>query len=156
MKTILNHAWYIIASIFYVTIVVCGIMYLAGGGYFARSVSTADFMLMSFAVWRLTRLFTYDAITQFIRDMFKNSAPESLGGTFYTLLTCPWCTGLWFGMMVVFAFFYTPYTWPVLLILAVSVVGSFFQVLANLIGWSAEYKKHKCEESGSESHTCRA
>jgi len=156
ITSITTHAWYIIAGIFYATLVICGIMFLAGGGYFARTVGSADFLLMSLAVWRLTRLFTYDAITQFVRDWFKDSSPESLGGALYTLLTCPWCTGLWFGMVVVFAYFYTPYTWPVLLILAVSVVGSFLQVLANLVGWSAELKKHKCEESGSDSHTCRA
>lgn len=154
MKSIINHAWHIIAAIFYITLVACGIIYLAGGGYFARQVGIADFFLMSLAVWRLVRLFTYDAITEFMRQWWKDAPSESLGGTLHTLLTCPWCTGLWFGMVVVFAYFYTPYAWPVFLILAISVVGSFLQVLTNLIGWSAEVKKQECNHTGSTPHTC--
>lgn len=154
MKSIIKYAWHIIAAIFYVTIIVCGIIYLAGGGYFNRPVGTADVILMSLAVWRLVRLFTYDAITQFMREWWHEASPDSFGGTLHTLITCPWCTGLWFGMVVVFAYFYTPYAWPVLLILSISVIGSFLQVLTNLIGWSAEHKKQQCNHSGGTPHTC--
>lgn len=141
MKTLQNHTWSIIASIFYGTLLISGISFLAVGGYFTRTVGVADFILMSIAVWRLTRLFTYDAITKFIRDWFEGTSPNSLLGTLHTLINCPWCTGLWFGFMVVFFYFYTPFTWPVLLILGISAMGSFFQVLSNYIGWSAEVKK---------------
>jgi hypothetical protein len=141
MKTIRNHFWSIIASLFYAGLLFGGITFLAVGGYFNRSVGVADFLLMSIAVWRLTRLFTYDAITKFIRDWFEGARPETLAGTLSTLLNCPWCTGLWFGMMVVFFYFFTVFTWPVLLVLGISAMGSFFQVLSNLIGWSAEVKK---------------
>ena len=141
MNTIQNHTWSIIASIFYATLLVSGIAYLAVGEYFNREVGTADFLLMSIAVWRLTRLFTYDAITKFIRDWFVEASPSSLAGTLHTLVNCPWCTGLWFGLVVVFFYFFSPFTWPVLLILGISAVGSFFQVLSNYVGWSAEVKK---------------
>lgn len=154
MQSIIKYAWHIIAAIFFVTIVICGIIFLADGGYFARSVGVADFFLMTLAVWRLVRLFSYDAITQFMREWWQDKAPETLGGTLHTLLTCPWCTGLWFGMMVVFAFFYTPYAWPVLLILAISVLGSFLQVFTNFLGWSSEVKKQQAGHSGSTTHTC--
>ena len=141
MTTLQHHTWSIIASIFYGTLLISGISFLAVGGYFTRTVGVADFILMSIAVWRLTRLFTYDAITKFIRDWFEGASPNSLAGTLHTLINCPWCTGLWFGLMVVFFYFYTPFTWPVLLILGISAMGSFFQVLSNYIGWSAEVKK---------------
>lgn len=141
MTTIKNHFWSIVASIFYAGLLFGGIYYLASGGYFNRSIGVSDFLLMSIAVWRLTRLITYDAITKFIRDWFVGAHPDSLGGTLNTLLTCPWCTGLWFGMVVVFFYFLTPYTWPLLLILGISAMGSFFQVLSNFVGWSAEVKK---------------
>ena len=139
--TIKNHIWSIVAAFFYAGLLFGGIAFLATGGYFNRTVGVADFLLMSIAVWRLTRLFTYDAITKFIRDWFAGSEPHTLAGTLNTLLNCPWCTGLWFGMTIVFFYFLTPFTWPVLLILGISAVGSFFQVLSNLVGWSAEVKK---------------
>lgn len=138
-----NHAWSIVLSVFFAGLLGAGIWYLAGIGAFARSVSVADFFLLSLAVFRLTRLFTYDAITKFMRDWFEGARPETLRGTLYTLLTCPWCTGLWFGFFVMFFYFLTPYAWPVCIVLAIAGVGSFFQVLSNLVGWSAEAKKYE-------------
>ncbi|MDB5189371.1 MAG: hypothetical protein JWL82_328 [Parcubacteria group bacterium] len=141
MYTLRNHFWNIFLSIFFAALLAFGIWYLVETGSFARNLSVADFFLMALAVWRLTRLFTYDAITKFIRDWFVGARPESFRGAFHTLLNCPWCTGLWFGATVVFFYFLTPYAWPVVLVLAVAAVGSFFQILSNLVGWHAEYKK---------------
>lgn len=141
MNTLRNHFWSLALSLFFAVLLFGGIGYLASIGALARNVGIPDLFLMSLAVWRLTRLFTYDAITQFIRDWFMNAKPSSLRGSLHTLLNCPWCTGLWFGATVVFFYFLTPYAWPVMLVLAIAAMGSFFQVLSNLIGWSAEYKK---------------
>lgn len=152
MYTLRNHFWSMFLSLFFIGLVATGIWYLATTGAFARSVSFADLLLMSLAVWRLTRLFTYDAITKFIRDWFVGARPETLRGSLHTLLTCPWCTGLWFGATVVFFYFATPFAWPVILILGIAAIGSFLQVLSNLVGWSAEAKKR--EVVGAEhSHT---
>ena len=143
MQTLRNHFWSMVLTLFFIALVVLGIAYLAVTGGFLHPLGLSDFLLITLAVWRLTRLFTYDAITKFIRDWFVASRPETFGGTLYILLTCPWCTGLWFAATVVFFYFATPYAWPVILILAVAAVGSFLQVVSNLIGWSAEYKKRQ-------------
>ena len=141
MNTLRNYFWSIALSILFIGLVAFGIWYLTSIGAFYRNLGIADLLLMSLAVWRLTRLFTYDAITKFIRDWFVGAKPTSLRGALHTLVNCPWCSGLWFGATVVFFYFLTPYTWPVVLILAVSALGSFMQILSNLVGWNAEYKK---------------
>lgn len=141
MNTLRTHFWNILLSVFFAVLLFGGIWFLAVTGSFARSISLGDFLLMALAVWRLTRLFVYDAITKFIRDWFEGARPTTLRGTLYTLLTCPWCTGLWFAATVVFFYFVTPFAWPVILVLAIAAVGSFFQILSNLVGWSAELKK---------------
>ena len=141
-------------SLFFLVLLAGGIAYLSMTNAFYRSVGIPDVLLMSLATWRLTRLFTYDAITQFVRDWFMNAQPRTLGASLRTLLGCPWCTGLWFGATVVFFYFVTPYAWPVLLILAIAALGSFFQVLSNFVGWSAEAKKREVLGSGNSSSTC--
>ena len=146
MKTIRNHFWSLFFSLFFVALLTVGIWYLAVTGAFLRNIGIGDFILMALAIWRLTRLFTYDAITKFIRDWFVGARPESFRGTLHTLITCPWCTGLWFSATVVFFYFLTPFTWPVVLVLALAAVGSFFQLLSNLIGWHAEYKKVQTQQ----------
>jgi hypothetical protein len=154
MKTLRTHFWSMALSLFYAVLLVAGIWYLGDVHAFNRSVSMPDFFLMSLAVWRLTRLMSYDAIMKFMRDWFEGHRPETLRGTLHTLVSCPWCTGLWFGFFVVFFYFATPYAWPVLLVLAISAVGSFLQVLANLAGWSAEYKKRQVLGQENSTSTC--
>jgi hypothetical protein len=84
-----------------------------------------------------------------MRDWFAHAAPGTLRGTLNTLINCPWCIGLWFSFIVVFFYFATIYAWPVILILALAAVGSFLQVLSNLVGWSAEAKKRMVQGTGT-------
>ncbi|MGE5541316.1 MAG: DUF1360 domain-containing protein [Bacillota bacterium] len=153
MNTLRNHFWNIILTIFFVALVCTGVWYLASTGAFFRRVGFGDITLMALAVWRLTRLFTYDAITKFIRDWFVDAKPSSLRGTLHTLLTCPWCTGLWFGFFVFFFYFLTPYAWPIAIILSIAAVGSFLQILSNMVGWNAEYKKLLTQKLQGEGQT---
>ena len=145
MKTL----WNLVFSLFFLLLLTAGIGYLALTGALNRQLLTGDVVLMALAIWRLVRLFTYDAITEFVRDWFRGRPSGTFLGTLDTLMNCPWCIGLWFSFMVVFAYFATPYAWPVILILALAAIGSFLQILSNLIGWSAELKKLEAKSLGS-------
>lgn len=137
----MKHFWSLFFSALFAVLLFVGIAWLAATGKFNRPLSTGDLVLMVLAIWRLIRLFTYDAITAFIREWFAGAAPHTLRGTLNTLMNCPWCIGLWFSYFVVFFYFATIYAWPVILVLALAAVASFLQLLANLVGWSAEAKK---------------
>ena len=112
-------------------------------------LSTVDFMLMTLATWRLTRLFVYDHITKFIREQFWDVVKVGKGytlekpkvgprRTMADLLSCPWCIGVWAAAVVIFFYLVTPYaTYPIML-LAISAVATFLQLLSNLIGHKAE------------------
>lgn len=145
----MKHFWSIFFSVLFAALLFFGIAWLAATGRFNRPIATGDFILMALAIWRLIRLFTYDAITAFIRDWFVGAEPHTFRGTLNTLMHCPLCVGLWFSFIVVFFFFATIYAWPVILILALAAVGSFLQILANLVGWSAEAKKRMVEGTGA-------
>lgn len=155
MQTLRNHFWSLVFSLFFIGLVAFGVWYLIASNSFARSVGVGDVVLMSLAVWRLTRLFTYDAITKFVRDWNEHASPTSFAGTFHTLMTCPWCTGLWFGATVVLFYFATPLAWPVVLILAIAAVGSFLQIVSNYVGWSAEYKKVQAQQLQGQTNISR-
>lgn len=150
----MKHFWSIFFSLFFAALLFVGIGWLAATGRFNRPVSIGDFVLMALAIWRLIRLFTYDAITAFVRDWFAGASPNTFRGTLNALVTCPWCIGLWFSYFVVFFYFATIYAWPVILVLALAAVASFLQILGNLIGWSAEAKKRMVLGSENSSGTC--
>ena len=145
----MKHFWSILFSIFFAALLFIGIAWLAATGRFNRPIATGDFILMALAIWRLIRLFTYDAITAFVREWFEGAQPNSFRGTLHALVTCPWCIGLWFSFIVVFFYFATIYAWPVILILALAAVASFLQILGNLVGWSAEAKKRMVQGTGT-------
>jgi len=139
------HFWHTFFSLFFAALVVVGIAWLSAAGRLAAVIPLADFFLMGLAIFRLVRLFTYDNITAFIREWFVGADARSLLGSLGTLINCPWCTGLWFAFIIVFVYFATPFAWYVILILALSAFASFIQLLANLLGWSAEAKKREAQ-----------
>lgn len=113
-----------------------------------------DFALIVFAAFRLTRLFVYDKIMQWFRDLFlENGALPEDGPTrtISDILACPWCVGVWFALLLVFFYYLTPFAWFFILVLAISGVATVVQLLANWVGWSAEYKKLKVQEHGKKS-----
>ena len=136
--------WYVIFSLFYTALIVLGYLWLEDNGRLTPEISLGDFFLIALATMRLIRLFTRDVITDFIRNWFVGRDPRSFLGTLGALINCPWCSGLWFASAIVFFYFATPIAWYAILILALSSVASFLQILANFIGWSAEAKKREC------------
>jgi len=135
------HFWYVAFSLFFTALVTAGYLYLASADRLASSISLADFLLMALATQRLVRLFSRDIITDFIRQWFIGADPRSLQETLGALINCPWCSGLWFAALIVFCYFATPIAWYAILVLALASVASFLQILASLVGWSAEAKK---------------
>ena len=121
-------------------------------------LSFTDFALMTLATWRLTRLFVYDAITKFFREQFWDVVKVGKGyalekpkvgprRTIADLLACPWCFGVWAAAVVIFFYLITPYAVYPVMLLALSAVATFLQLLSNLVGNQAEATKTKNENT---------
>ncbi len=119
-------------------------------------LTLTDYVLMTLATWRLTRLFVYDAITKFFREQFWDVVKVGKGfalekpkygprRTLADLLSCPWCFGVWAAAMVVFFYLMTPFAIYPIMLLALSAVATFLQLLSNLVGHKAEQLKNQNE-----------
>lgn len=148
------HIWHTFFSLLFAALVIWGAGWLHNADRLTAWIPAFDFVLMALAVFRLTRLFVYDAITKFIRDWFVGHDPDTFLGTLNTLITCPWCVGLWFGFLVPFSYFATSYAWFVILVLALGAVGSFLQVLANLIAWKTDEAKRLAPGTETPNNSC--
>lgn len=151
--------WNIIYSLFFVAVASGMIWSLQRvHGTLPTSIPLFDLSLIVLATLRLTRLFVYDKITRFLRDMFQHheeeyteqgvtyySKTERTNGplrTAYELLICPWCFSMWAGVFVTYAYFLDKSIfWLPILMLAISGVATAMQLLVNMIGWIAEGKK---------------
>lgn len=121
-----------------------------------ETLTLLDYTLMVLASFRIVRLVVYDKMFAFLREQFYNVTdykgsvvlvkPESgPRRTLADLFSCPWCFGVWAVFMVSFFYMLTSYAFYPTLILALSGVVSFIQILTNMIGWKAEQLKMDVE-----------
>jgi hypothetical protein len=148
--------WNVFFGLFFLAIVFLGVTWLSNAGRLSMYVPLGDFILMALAIFRLTRLVCYDVILAFAREWLSKQQEGTFLGTLSALVHCPWCAGLWFAFFTVFFYFATPIAWPIILVLALAALATTLQILANLLGWSAEYKKRVVlgPEGGKSTSTC--
>ena len=132
-----------------------------------QDITVWEFVLLALAVFRLTRLFVYDSVSQWIRDIFLDveevkdpvaeitlvyrSKPEKgIRRLFADLLSCPWCTGVWISLVTTFVYLMYPSTWFLWLMMAIAGVATVIQISANAIGWHAEIGKLTAKEMEDE------
>lgn len=92
-------------------------------------------LLYALAIARVTGLIVTDSLTEAPRDAllgWLDDRPATLGSYIATLITCPWCAGMWVSLLA------APLVWfwhdnPVMLIAAIALAFSqFVGMTANL------------------------
>ena len=145
-----QYFWNFVFLIFFIILIIMGAIILETEARIPLAeLSTVDYVLITLATWRLTRLFVYDAITKFFREQFWDAVKAGRGHrlekpktgprrTLADLLDCPWCFGTWAAAFVIFCYLITPYAVFPVVLLAISSVATFLQLLSNLVGNKAE------------------
>jgi len=85
-------------------------------------------LIYALAVARVTGLIVLDSLTEGVRDAILvklDDRPATLGSYLATLITCPWCAGMWVSLVA------SPLVWfwhasPVMLIPALALAFSQF------------------------------
>jgi hypothetical protein len=102
--------------------------------------------IIGLAAFRLTRLFVFDKITEFIRKPFFDEISEvdeegneivlymvkekGIKHFFGELLSCHWCTGLWVSIGLVMIDYYIPVvSYFLLMVLSVAGIGSIIETI---------------------------
>jgi len=152
-----QYFWNVVFLLFFLCLIFMGAVIIESIGYKTYSTLTlTDFVLITLATFRIIRLVVYDKIFAFFREQFYDATeykgkvvlvkPESgPRRTLADLLSCPWCFGVWASATVSFLYLLTPYAFFPTLLLALSSVATFLQLLANLVGWKAEQLKNEVE-----------
>lgn len=148
-----QYFWNVVFLVFFSVLVFMATVILQSEAYkLYTELTFIDFTLITLASFRLIRLVVYDKIFAFFREQFYD-AEEYKGKvllvkpengprrTLADLLSCPWCFGVWATAMISFFYLLTPYAMFPILVLALSSVATFLQILANLIGWKSERMK---------------
>ncbi len=88
-------------------------------GFVPTKIEPYDLLILTFAVFRLIRLFTYDQIMRVVRDLFldkreiisdrgekmieRHKPKMGLKRSLSDLFGCPWCMGIWISFFTVFS-----------------------------------------------------
>lgn len=133
------------------------------GIFVFQNITLLEIAILTLAVARMIRLISYDNIALFVREAFLDvkrvrqveggiehyervESENAFKRTVSKLLNCPWCLGVWVTLIFVWLFREFPLMYFLFVILAISQLASFVQILANLFGWSAEQKKIQTEK----------
>lgn len=149
--------WNIVASIIFIALLV-KVNILAGDQlmYVFTRISPFHFIIIAFAIFRLTRLLVADHITQWLRDLCMKTVTvkDPLTGALFVrcekpikgirrlisdLLGCPWCVGVWvaFAALVLYYLAATgtfSLGWMIILIFALAGAGELvYAVVVSLL-----------------------
>jgi len=152
-----QYFWNFVFSAFFLLLVIMGAIILETESRIPLTeLSIIDYVLITLASWRLTRLFVYDTITRFVREQFLDIKKVGRGyqlekpkvgprRTLADLFSCPWCFAMFASATVTFFYLMTAYAIFPVVLLAIAAVATFLQLLANLIGHRAEQLKQETE-----------
>ena len=145
-----QYFWNFVFAIFFVILLVMGIIILDTEARVSfADLTLVDYVLITLASWRLTRLFVLDPVTKWFREQFWDVKKAGRGyqlqkpktgprRTLADMFDCPWCFGLWATATVSFFYLLTEHVFFPVLILALSAAASFLQNLSKLVGRHAE------------------
>ncbi len=122
-------------------------LYFTGSYKNLPKISFFDFILISMASFRLTRLLTIDQVTEFLRGPFVieksyrtrfgvfkvDQIPrgEGLRKHIGQIISCYWCLGMWVsGFLVVLYYLFWSLVYPIVLVLA---IAGFQAILESMI-----------------------
>lgn len=125
--------WHNFFSGLFVSLVAGVIVFFKQNGKLPNQIGLFDFFILSLAIFRLIRLLTYDRVTEHIRN-FLAKYPAGVGRELWLLLDCPWCTGIWMSLFVIFGYFAFPQIWFFFLVLAMAGLGTLIELIALKIG----------------------
>ena len=134
--------WNGAAAIVFVVIALFAFAILEGWGVLGDlyQLDSLDLTVIALAAFRLTHLFTFDKIFNFVRGWFmdrvdgveKKPAP-GFRRLMCELLECIWCTSVWAGLIALFLYVISPLGRFAVLILAVAGIASLLQVISKKI-----------------------
>jgi len=152
-----QYFWNFVFTVFFTILIVLGAIILETESRIPLAELTiVDYVLITLASWRVVRLFVYDALTKFFREQFWDVVKVGRGyrlekpkagprRTIADLLSCPWCFGMWAVATVTFFYLITPYAVFPVILLAISAVATFLQLLSSLVGHKAEQTQREVE-----------
>ena len=104
-------------------------------------------LLVILASTRMTRILVFEKILKYFRDALKKRENLYVIGTIHSMVTCPWCAGVWVTLFVIVLYFLVPYGTVLVYVLALAGLATVVILLSNLLHMFTE-RKQKIHQKG--------
>lgn len=131
--------------VFVLLLIVLGIQ-LQEKGILIENISLFDLLLICIATYRMTRLIVYDRIFKLVRDIIRSFEGTGIGDSVKSIITCPWCAGVWISLFNVAIFYLIPFGVLFIYVMAIAGIATIFQLSVNILGMLAEEKQMDVRE----------
>lgn len=144
--------WNVLSMVVFVLLLIAAGTLLIEMGIDITRITWGDLILLSIATYRMIRLLVYDRIFKLVRDFIRSFQGTGLGDSLKTIITCPWCAGVWISLFNVAIFYLVPFGQLFIYVMSIAGIATFLQLGSNIAGLVAENKqidvREKREKTG--------
>ena len=131
---------------FWSAFVFFGAMILVGYLLNQKGVDITDLtfkeaLFIVLATYRMTRILVFEKIFKYFRDVLKKREDLYVVGTLSSIITCPWCAGVWVTLSIIVFYYLVPYGVLLVYVLALAGLASIVILLSNLLHMYTEGKQ---------------
>ena len=115
-----------------------------------RDLSLKEAVLVILASYRMTRILVFEKIFKYLRDVLNRRKGLYVVGTLSSIITCPWCMGVWVTLFIIVFYFLVPYGALLVYVLALAGLASLVILFSNLMHMWTEGKQriHQKNKTG--------
>jgi hypothetical protein len=106
-----------------------------------RDLTMKEAVLVILATYRMTRILVFEKILKHFRDALKRRENLYVIGTIHSMVTCPWCAGVWVTLVILVFYFLVPYGALLVYVLALAGLASMVILVSNLLHMYTERRQ---------------
>ena len=136
-----HQAWNFWSAFFFFGMVVLVGYLLEKKGIDIEDITIKEAIVIILASYRMTRILVFEKIFKYFRDVLKKRESLYLIGTLSSIITCPWCAGVWVTLTIVVFYYLVPYGVVLTYVLALAGIASIVILYSNMMHMKTEHKQ---------------
>lgn len=136
-----HQAWNFWSAFVFLSAVVLVGYFLRKKGVDMEELTLTQALLIILASYRMTRILVFEKIFKYFRDVLKKRENLYVIGTIHSMITCPWCAGVWVTLIIIVLYFLVPFGVLLVYVLALAGLVSMVILVSNLLHMYTERRQ---------------
>jgi hypothetical protein len=136
-----HQAWNFWSALVFLSAIVLVGYLLKKEGVDIEELTFKQALLIILASYRMTRILVFEKIFKYFSDVLKKREDLFVLGTIHSMVTCPWCAGVWVTLIIIAFYFMVPYGVLLVYVLAMAGLASMLILVSNLLHMYTERRQ---------------